>query len=38
MVLAATAGLSSVLLCFVADDMTAVPHAFMGMYKVIRVS
>lgn len=38
MVLAATAGLSCVLLCFVADDMTGIPHAVMGMHKVIQVS
>ncbi len=38
MVLAAAAGLSCVLLCFVADDMTGIPHAVMGMHKVIQVS
>ena len=27
-----------VLLCFVADDMTGMPHAFMGMHKVIHLS
>jgi hypothetical protein len=24
--------------CFVADDMTGLPHAFMGMHKVVRVT
>jgi hypothetical protein len=24
-----------VLMCFVADDMTGMPHAFMGMHKVV---
>jgi len=27
-----------VLLCFVADDMTGIPHAIMGMHKVIHLS
>ncbi len=27
-----------VLLCFVADDMTGMPHAFMGMHKVIHLT
>ena len=26
-----------VLMCFVADDMTGIPHAFMGMHKVIKL-
>ena len=26
-----------VLLCFVADDMTGIPHAIMGMHKVIHL-
>ncbi len=26
-----------VLLCFIADDVTGMPHAFMGMHKVVRV-
>ena len=28
---------SYVLLCFVADDMTGIPHAIMGMHKVIQL-
>ena len=27
-----------VLLCFVADDVTRMPHAFMGMHKVVTLS
>lgn len=27
-----------VLLCFVADDVTGMPHALMGMHKVIQLT
>ena len=27
-----------VLLCFVADDLTGMPHAIMGMHKVVVLS